>query len=281
MSRVPPRIHHETLYDLVKREQWSELLDLLYSSRAAVRGDVLLEHALTTFGSVFFDRLDEDDAEMHADDIEKLFLLHAGGFHELTSEQFERLVVHLVHLNSHDPAAAAGYARHYPSNPVCIDALSRYNVREPVDGVLSKDLRLDRTQPRSGKGATVPLFKSRQEAIFFLAAQEVFPQNLVYPNVALRTVIDYDAVRSELSARERRFFFVGVLDCVIFESENFRPLYFFEVDSPLHDDAAQRENDGHKDRIVSTAGARLYRIRTSNAAATRGDLVKLLRAVIS
>jgi hypothetical protein len=108
--------------------------------------------------------------------------------------------------------------------------------------------------------------------------REVFATYLVYPNVALSTVIDFEAVRERLASDERQYFFRGVIDCVVFDQHGgYRPLHFFELDSPLHDDAERFSNDGRKDRIVSTAGKQLHRIRSRNRRAGKTAFVRLLR----
>lgn len=275
-------VNQETVYDLLYRERWPELLDLIHTSREAIDDDALLHHAVDTFADVFFARVDREGPGTFEVEIEKLFLLHVGEYHRLTPERFERLVTYLVRLNEGRPAAAAGYARHCPSNDVCAAAIARHDVRKPANHSQGARISLDRTDTLSQVDHSVPLFKSHQEAEFFLAAREVFATYLVYPNVALSTVFSFEALRGSLTGDERQFFFRGVIDCVVFDQQNhFRPLYFFEMDSPLHDDAERRDRDDLKDRIVSLGGKRLYRIRTRKASVTRSELSRLLRDVLT
>jgi len=273
-----PVVDQEDVYDLLYRERWAELLDLIHRNLDSVDNDTLLRRAVATFAEVFCERLSSEGPSGHEAEIEKLFLLHAGGYHRLESDQFERIVVHLVGLHADRPASAAGYARHCPSNPVCAEALARYQVRERVEHTQSERIAFDETHAFATEDRTVPLFKSQQEEEFFMAAREVFATYLVYPNVALSTVIDFGAIREELSSAERQYFFRGVIDCVVFDQHNgYRPLYFFELDSPLHDDAPSRDRDLHKDRIVSAAGKKLVRFRPSGGRITRHELVNVLR----
>lgn len=273
-----PIVDQEDIYDLLYRERWAELLDLIHRNLESVGSDPLLQRAVGTFAEVFCNRLAEGGPSGHEAEIEKLFLLHAGGYHRLESKHFERIVVHLVGLHADRPASAAGYARHCATNPVCAEALARYQLRERVEHTQSERIALDETRAFASGNRTVPLFKSQQEEELFMAAREVFATYLVYPNVALSTVIDFDAIRSELSRAERQYFFRGVIDCVVFDQHNgYRPLHFFELDSPLHDDAASRDRDLHKDRIVSAAGKKLVRFRGSGGRITRNELVNVLR----
>lgn len=275
-------VNQETVYDLLYREQWPELLNLIHTNRDAIDDDTLLHQAVETFAEMFFARVDREGPGGFEAEIEKLFLLHVGGYHRLTSSRFERLVVHLVRLNEHRPAAAAGYARHFPSQAECAAAIARHDVRSRAAHSQEDRLSLHRTTAVSEADHTIALFKSRQESEFFLAAREVFPTYLVYPNVALSTVFSFDALRESLTSDERQYFFRGVIDCVVFDQQNdYRPLYFFEMDSPLHDDVERRERDAYKDRIVSLAGKQLYRIRTRGTSAKRSELARLMRDVLT
>ena len=276
-------VNHETVYDLLYHKKWAELLDVIHTNRGAIADDELLRHAVDTFADVFFSQVDRDGPEAFEAEIEKLFLLHVGGYHRLSSSRFERVVVHLVRLNAdRRPASAAGYARHAPDHEECAAAIARYDVRNRAGHSQEAKIALDRISAASGIDQTIPLFKSRQEEEFFLAARDVFATYLVYPNVALSTLFSFEALREALTPDERQFFFRGVIDCVVFDQQDgYRPLYFFEIDSPLHDSAERRERDVYKDRIVSLAGKQLYRIRTRGVAATRGDLGKTLRDVLT
>lgn len=275
-------VDQERVYDLLYRERWPELLDLIHKNREAVDDDALVHHAVDTFAEVFFNRVDREGPAGFEAEIEKLFLLHVGGHHRLSPERFERVVVHLVRLNEGRPAAAAGYARHCPSHDVCAAAIARHNVRSRAEHSQPDLISLEKTTAVAEDDLSISLFKSKQEVEFFLATREVFATYLVYPNVALSTLFDFDALREALTSDERQYFFRGVIDCVVFDQhDNYRPLYFFELDSPLHDDLERRERDGYKDRIVSLAGRELYRIRARNGAAKRSDLARLLRDVLT
>lgn len=276
-------VNHETVYDLLFHERWSELLDLIHTSRGAIADDELLHHAVDTFAEVFFSHVDREGPEAFEAEIEKLFLLHVSGYHRLPPSRFERVVVHLVRLNANRrPAAAAGYARHAPEHEECAAAIARYDVRERAEHSQDATIGFDRINAVSEVDYSIPLFKSRQEEEFFLAARDVFATYLVYPNVALSTLFSFEALRDALAPDERQFFFRGVIDCVVFDQQDgYRPLYFFEIDSPLHDSAESRERDVYKDRIVSLAGKQLYRIRMRGSAATRGELARTLRDVLT
>lgn len=275
------RADHETVYRLLLQERWSELLDLVHRNRQNVADDPLLRHAVDVFARTFVARLAEADRVSLKADLEKLFLLHAGDFHRLPTEHFERVVAALVELNADRPEAAAGYARHFPDNPRCAAVLEAYDVRHRVDHEMDERIGLHATLPSVGVDHTVSLFKSDREVDFFMAVREVFATYFVYPNVAISTLIDFEGIRNRLSAEERQYFFRGVVDCVVFDQHGaYRPLYFFEIDSGLHDDERRREKDAMKDRILSAAGQRLHRVRPRDRSTGRTEYVRLLREIL-
>ena len=118
----------------------------------------------------------------------------------------------------------------------------------------------------SGESATIPLFKSKQEENFFLGVRQAFPTHNPYPNVALNSVLDYEKIKDILSEEEKTYFFRALIDSVVFDPINSHvPLYFFELDSPYHDNPKQQHRDRLKNRIFEAANTKLHRIRVESA----------------
>src|SRR5690606_20230060 len=281
MSTTATRVDQETVYRLLMEERWTELLDLVYRNRTDVADDPLLKHAVDVFARTFVERLPTRQTEWIKADVEKLFLLHAGGFHRLEGDPFEQVILALVDLHADDPVASAGYARHLPENPRCAAILERFDVRRGVLHSQRDLIDLHDTRPAPDADYRIPLFKSRREVEFFLAVREVFATYLVYPNVAISTVLDFDAIKPGLSSEERSYFFRGVVDCVVFDQHgDYRPIHFFEVDSALHDDPGRSDRDAMKDRIFSAAGQRLVRVRPRDPSAGRDAYVRLLHGLL-
>ena len=280
------RVDHETVYRLLLEERWSELLDLVHRHRQAVAEDALLKHAVDVFARTFVERvagaLDAGSATVSLKaNLEKLFLLHVGGFHRLEPSRFERVVVALVELHADRPEAAAGYARHCREHPTCAAVLERHDVRLEVTHEQRGRIDLHETRPAEGVDHRIGLFKSDREIEFFMAVREVFATYLVYPNVALSSLVDFEGVKPYLSSQERAFFFRAVVDCVVFDQHGaYRPLYFFEVDSELHVDPDRRARDAMKDRSLSAAGQRLRRVRPRDRAAGRAEYARVLREMV-
>ena len=104
-----------------------------------------------------------------------------------------------------------------------------------------------------------------------------FATYFVYPNVALSSLVDYERIADRLTTEERRYFFRALVDCVVFDQhDDYRPRFFFELDSPLHDDETRRKKDAHKERILAPAGQKLYRIRAHEREHRREALVAML-----
>lgn len=252
---------------------------MVHRHHDAIADDALLARAAETFVATFFDHLDADSVPF-ADALEKLFLLHTGGFYRLPEARFEQVIEALVTLHADRPEAALGYARHCPENVRCAEVLQLHAPWEPEPVPHSQDavLGLAVSPPLCEADATVSLFKSQQEVDFFLAVREVYATYFVYPNVALSCLVEYERIKEHLTGEERTYFFRGVVDCVVFDQhDGYRPRYFFELDSVLHDTDAQRAKDRRKDRILALAGQTLHRLRKRDAAAGRLAFVALLK----
>ncbi|MGI9175808.1 MAG: DUF2726 domain-containing protein [Rhodothermales bacterium] len=274
-AHVP--IDPERLYQLAFTRRWAAGLSFLHRHHAAVAAHDGLGHAAETFVDALL-TLPETSA-VTGEVLEKLFLLHTGRLYRLSEAAFEQVVERLVDLHHEQPEAALGYARCCPTNARCAQVIQQYGA--PISHPLptAEAHTVTRTDPlRATAEAALPLFKSQQEVDFFMAVRDVFATYFAYPNVALSALVDFEAIRDRLTGRERRFFFRGLVDCVVFDQHaGYRPVFFFELDSPLHDDPAQQARDRYKDRILALAGQRLYRIRRPAAARGRDGFVALLR----
>ncbi len=284
----------ERIYRYAQDGDWAEGLALVHQHPEAVMRDAVARQAVATLEDAFFTALNGSvDETSTANALEKWLLLHSGGFHRLPEARFERVVQRLVewHRSRNEAQAAQQVARFAPDLAACEAVLKggRAGDEDEMDRVVRRQLEHDQPErirltvndPASEVDHRVSLFKSAQEEAFFRAARAAFPMYTPYPNVALSSLIDYEAIRDQLSADERTFFFKGIVDCVIFDQhEQYRPLYFFELDSAHHDAPERRANDCRKDRILSCAGHRLYRIRPRGAGVTQADFERLLRSVV-
>ena len=274
----------EGLYGLIYEARWAAVLTLIHRHHGAVDGDPMLDRAGATFVDMFFEALASAPEDAFGEELEKLLLLHTAGFFPLSPARFETVVERLVKLHQERPEAALGFARFCPENLRCAAVIRAHGRPIPVPVAHGQEdvLHLSARPPEAATDATISLFKSQQEEAFFLAVREVFPTYLAYPNVALSSLVDYDAVQDRLSGKERQYFFRGLVDCVVFDQHaGYRPRFFFELDSPLHDEEAQQTRDRYKDHILAVAGQTLYRIRRQGPASGRAAFIALLKDIVA
>lgn len=270
----------ETLYQLIYDEQWLAVLDAIHHHHTAIASEPLLTRATDTFLTVFFGWLDEGSPTAFSDELEKLFLLHTGHFYPLSKDRFEKVIEALIAIHAERPDVAVGYARFCPDNAHCAVLLDSYQASQPEPLIHTQQATLDLTSntPLPDVNHTISLFKSQQEVEFFLAVREVYATYFVYPNVALSCLIDYEAIKEQLSSEARTYFFRALIDCVVFDQhDGYRPLYFFELDSDLHDTEERQAKDRLKEQILALAGQTLYRIRKRRADQGRAAFVSLLK----
>lgn len=263
-------IDHEHLFRLIHEQEWADAAAVLQRHHGDLGSDSLLRQAGHHFVEGLRSALDLRASTPSADLLETLFLLHQGRFLHLPEELFQRVIQLLVTVNLARPEVAIAYARYYPEMHPCADVLREYGepVRRRIDHEQHREIEVVASHS-AARPAARPLLRSAQEEAFFAALSDAFPGHLVYPNVALSAVVDFEAVRERLGRRERHYFYRALIDFVVFEPEpGLWPKHFFELDSPLHDDSGRARNDRMKDRILGAAGQSLVRIRCRT---TRGD----------
>ena len=82
------------------------MLDVMHRHHEAIAADVLLTRAAETFVATFFDHITAADPASFDEALEKLFLLHVGGFYALPEARFEQVVEALVTLRGIEKLAA-------------------------------------------------------------------------------------------------------------------------------------------------------------------------------
>ena len=203
--------------------------------------------------------------------LEQFYILHKGSkFHfQLEDSSFEKLIQKIVteYNQSGRLTKAYNYAKEYPENEVCKGVINKYEKQKDriINHSQSRKIRLKQNDKISNVDSTTSLFKSKQEYTFYRAVREVFQSYMVFPNVGINAIIDFDSIKEKLTSKERQYYFMGLIDCVVIDQENdYKPIKFVELDSPDHDKEKQIENDRMKDKIVGLAGHKLFRIRGSN-----------------
>ncbi len=275
----------EKIYQLTLQKEWAELLDFVHNNSKITVSDERVGHAVKIFEDELFSHLAAGSEMLDAVTLlEKLFLLHRFEIYKLTDERFNEIVVELVRLNlrAGNLRSANDYARYFPTHDLCILAVQKHQESLPkvVEHLHGDKIQVTENKNIATTDHTISLFKSDQELEFFMAVREVFPMFTVYPNVAISCLVQFDQIKHELSQGERGYFFSAIIDCVIFDHHrNYKPKYFFELDSSFHDSSEQKNKDASKDKILALAGQKLYRIRKLTTKQGKAEFIKLIREV--
>jgi hypothetical protein len=177
---------------------------------------------------------------------------------------------------------AYDWAKIYPKPGICAEVIRLYEEALPkvLEHSQKEQIKVTENQNIANENHTNSLFKSHQELEFFMAVREIFQMYIVYPNVALSCLINFDKIKDNLLQEERNFFFRGIVDCVVFDQhDNYKPIKFFELDSHYHDLQDQRLKDDYKNKILSLAGQKLYRIRKISNNQGKSEFMKLIREI--
>ncbi|MEP7251290.1 MAG: DUF2726 domain-containing protein [Ginsengibacter sp.] len=280
-------IDRETIFQLVNKKNWQKLIDTfkLNDNYTFVSNDPVLKPLIDQY---FIDELlskssmDQDPAYKYY--LQTFFILHNGGKYsfKLSDNNFQKLIVKIVEVET-ELARAYDYALYFPEIEICKLTIEKFKEREPKFVKHSQDTELIVTENKniSEIDSSIGIFKSIQEYHFYKAIRDVFQMFLVFPNVALSAVIDFDKIKNELTSQEKTYFFKALIDCVVIDTEdNYKPKKFIELDSPYHDTEVQKEKDGMKDKIMAVAGQKLIRVRRVTYKEDEKDFVRLIRETL-
>lgn len=277
-------INYEGIYQLTLNKQWNELLDFVYqySRNVDITRDERLKIALKTFEDEFFRELEQKNEKDKNENFEllltNLFKLDKGGNYPLSEERSEKILIELIEFYTRLGLLHKAYdfAKLKPKNKVCAEVIEFYknSQNKILEHSQSNNIKVTINKNIADVNYTRSLFKSKQEIEFFKAVKEIYPMFTVYPNVALSCVIDLEIIKNALINLESleennykgitNYFYKGIIDCVVFDHDNnYKPIYFFELDSLYHNEEKQQKNDRYKDKIFSLAGQKLFRIEKS------------------
>jgi hypothetical protein len=158
-------------------------------------------------------------------------------------------------------------AKMHPENPICKEIIEEYHKieekkskKESDSAILISKLEIQEFTSTNQIFSKKSIFKSPQELEFYNAAKKVFKGMIILPNAALSTVIPSILIGPEIKYN-KWFYLTTTIDCVVVETKTFIPIYFFELDSKIHDLEDQKEKDEVKNTLINAAGHKLYRIR--------------------
>lgn len=255
----------------------------MYQYSQVSSSDELIVNAVKIFEDELFRELDKGSESKDFQNIlETLLLLDKGRKYKLSEERSSKVIVELVKLYNAQGLRKKAYqhATLNPSDKICAEVINLYEETLPKVVAHSQSHKIKVTENRNKPNVNYvrSLFRSNQEIEFFMGVREIYQMYVVYPNVALSCVIDFNKVKDNLAPEERDFFFKGIIDCVVFDQHNnYMPIKFFELDSHYHDSSEQQKKDNYKNHILSLAGQKLYRIRKSSNEQGRKEFMQLIR----
>lgn len=139
----------------------------------------------------------------------------------------------------------------YHINPHIEDLIAR----EQTHAVATQIIRAD---PNI---AFKPVFNSRREYDLYAQVLALFPNMLVFPNMALQGIFQYARVKELLDRATFEYYLKASVDLCIVSSATYFPVIALELDSKFHDQPTQQARDLKKDLIFRLGGVPLLRLR--------------------
>lgn len=225
---------------MIANKEWNSFVQFMHDNIKFVdSNDPVLAQAISLFESEFFVQTDllPPQEKKEAYDAPGVFIeLKENPFSEEFANKFIDKKLQLLRDTKSNHLLS--FAASHQDRPLALEILREIESKNPE--VLAEARRqkvsIIATSINSGKPLTTKLFKSRQEQNFFEAIREVFPTYHPYPNVAVSCIIDYEAIKRNITPEERDYFFKAIIDSVVFDSINgYEPKFFIELDSHYHD----------------------------------------------
>ena len=285
MRTIIKMINQEEIFQAIQKENWKFLLDILYRHKKDINSDPLLNNAAKTFINVFLEKIDKypPNHSETIDNLEKLFLIHQGSFYKINDDEYKKLISQIVQRKNDKLVEAFTYAKLCPEEPVCQQTIKNYENLIPklIEHSQSEILSATERKTVANVDYTSNLFKSKQEIELFYALKKTFDSYQIYPNVSISCLLNWQLLNGELTAKEKDFYFKGIVDFVVFDqAEGFKPIHFFELDSSYHDTVERQNKDTLKDSIFAKAGVKIIRIRKRDKNVSNQDFIKLIRELI-
>lgn len=119
-------INQEDLYQKILKEQWTDILNLLYTYKVDIATDTMLRQAAAIFEQEFFGKV--DDYPINRKDINNnldiLYVLNHGNFYKLSADNYKILIRELAKRKP--LKEAVNYARHFPDEDICKAVIEKF-----------------------------------------------------------------------------------------------------------------------------------------------------------
>lgn len=126
-------LDQENLYQLIFKEQWIEILNLLYSHKKEISNDLMLQKAATVFEQVFFQKISNYPLQRKEieDILDTLYLLNHGKFHLLTANNYRTLILEIIKRKP--LTEAVNYAKHLPNEEICKITINEFEKLKAIE----------------------------------------------------------------------------------------------------------------------------------------------------
>lgn len=258
----------EELYLLLQNKQWNKLLQFEKENRKQILKDDQIKNIYENFFFPeyikYIELLDDKlSSIVEAKQLYKHFIqLYNTSTYHFEDNFIAFTVVFLDMLKDDNLEIAYTYAKKWEELDVAKLIIEEYSKNKVLHSQ-SDIMHIKKIEDTKKNRSTINLLKSKQEVDFFNAVRSCYMNFFIYPNVALSCIIDFEKIEAELTEQEKAYFFKSIVDCVVFKEENnnYKPCFFFELDSIYHDTEKMKQNDNKKNRIFELSGLKLIRIR--------------------
>ena len=172
---------------------------------------------------------------------------------------------HLSQLSGIEVKYLGGHLRVLMEQGMLIqDGPNNYQINPHITTLLERERQhavVTKIIHAEGGVAFRPIFNSKMEYTVYNLLIGLFPNHLVFPNMALQTVFQYERMKELLEVDEFSYYLKALVDFCVTSTANYLPLIGFEVDSSFHDDPGQKERDEKKNHIFAVGGVPLLRLQ--------------------
>jgi len=208
------------------------------------------------------------------------------------SRQAQSLLCTVSLINGFDSVAhladcakmSSDWARHHFDKLVEFGMLvrstdGRWQVNEHVKPLVARESKhavAIKLVHADGADAYKLVFNSNAEYVFYKILLELFPNHLVFPNMSLQSIFQYDRMIELVDTDTFGYFLRSQVDFCITSTATYRPIIAFEADSHFHDDPAQQARDSKKEELFRVGGVPLLRLRQFGQPTTeamRNDII--------
>jgi hypothetical protein len=265
----------EKIYQMLYDKEWVSLCETIFNTSKyskdseSLSSDLIVLQTIKVFEDEFLTDIEtlslKKKSKIYAEAIPLLLMEKKLFTKKFTSKLIESK---LNFLYENDQPGFISYYSTNQNHPLANKLMKKINTEKPevIANARQEKVSIKATSTINGPPKTINLFKSPQEKYFFEAMREAYPTFHPYPNVALSCVLDFKKIENLLTQKEKSFYFKAIIDCVVFDSnKDYKPLYFFELDSRYHDTENSKINDAMKKSIFKKANVKLVSIRHDDA----------------